>query len=246
MEKARKRSFWNAIQKNPRQVVGALDGEVRRTPRDADAAFLYGVALFRLGDFGPAERWFQAARRLRPTDPTATYYAGLCAERLGRGREAIEAYRQALSLDPTMRVAREKLRSAGIPGPAAAARVSRHPREQPVAGPAPRPPRPAPQASARPKTAFWLPDNAADFREFERLYPQRALIEARAEKAVWWPSLPVWTKLIIIGFCLLLVVAFVPRLVHEAGPDGSSAKYQQGCELVRQQARKQGVELPPC
>ena len=76
----------------PRKAIMLL----RRFPgllgRDPEAAYVLGVAHFRLREYEPAERAFRHAIRLDPTRARAFYYLGLTMERRARETEALNAY----------------------------------------------------------------------------------------------------------------------------------------------------------
>lgn len=75
----------------------------------ADAARTAGIAAFRMKDFETAEGYFVEVTKAEPQDAIATYYRGLCRERLGRPREALKHYRHAQELDPDLEEAAEKV-----------------------------------------------------------------------------------------------------------------------------------------
>jgi tetratricopeptide (TPR) repeat protein len=61
-----------------------------------------GLELLERGDYGAAERAFEAAVRAHPGSAEAHYYLGLAAARGGRPRRAIAAYLEAQAIDPDL------------------------------------------------------------------------------------------------------------------------------------------------
>jgi clan AA aspartic protease (TIGR02281 family) len=64
-----------------------------------------GKAAYARGDFVEAERLFQSAIAAAPREPMPHYHRGVALTQLRRFREAADAYRRALRLDPPADVA---------------------------------------------------------------------------------------------------------------------------------------------
>jgi predicted Zn-dependent protease with MMP-like domain len=83
-----------------REALLHLDEAVARDPRDLDAHYERGVALFELCRFAPARRAFERVLRHSPRDPGSLHHLGLLAERAGDERRAAELLRRASRLAP--------------------------------------------------------------------------------------------------------------------------------------------------
>ena len=77
-----------------------LEKAVALDPRDVDAQYERGVALFELCRFAPARRAFERVLRQSPRDPWALHHLGLLAERAGEERRARELLGRAARLAP--------------------------------------------------------------------------------------------------------------------------------------------------
>ncbi len=83
-----------------RQALLHLDEAVARNPRDVDAQYERGVALFDLCRFASARRAFERVLRQTPRDPWALHHLGLLAERAGDERRARELLGRAARIAP--------------------------------------------------------------------------------------------------------------------------------------------------
>ncbi|MET0647444.1 MAG: tetratricopeptide repeat protein [Pyrinomonadaceae bacterium] len=69
-------------------------------PRNFDAQFTLGRALYGAGDAAGASRAFRAARTLKPGDARAHFFLATTLERAGADAEALDAYRELARLRP--------------------------------------------------------------------------------------------------------------------------------------------------
>jgi predicted Zn-dependent protease with MMP-like domain/Tfp pilus assembly protein PilF len=83
-----------------REALRHLDEAVARNPRDTDAQYERGVALFELCRFAPARRAFERVLRQSPRDPWALHHLGLLAERAGDERRSRDLIDRAARLAP--------------------------------------------------------------------------------------------------------------------------------------------------
>ena len=83
-----------------REALSHLDEAVARDPRDLDAQYERGVALFELCRFASARRAFERVLRQSPRDPWALHHLGLLAERAGDERRARDLLGRASRLAP--------------------------------------------------------------------------------------------------------------------------------------------------
>ncbi len=83
-----------------REALLHLEEAVALAPRDVDALYERGVALFELCRFVPARRAFEKVLRQAPRDPWALHHLGLIAERAGEDRRARELLGRASRLAP--------------------------------------------------------------------------------------------------------------------------------------------------
>ena len=83
-----------------RQALLHLEEAVARNPRDVDAQYERGVALFELCRFASARRAFERVLRQAPRDPWALHHLGLLAERAGDERRARELLGRAARMAP--------------------------------------------------------------------------------------------------------------------------------------------------
>jgi predicted Zn-dependent protease with MMP-like domain len=83
-----------------REALSHLDQAVARDPRDVDAQYERGVALFELCRFASARRAFERVLRQSPRDPWALHHLGLLAERAGDDRRARDLLGRASRLAP--------------------------------------------------------------------------------------------------------------------------------------------------
>src|SRR3954452_18316452 len=84
------------------EVIRAYERDSKLKPMDAQMHFDYGVAFmeFGTGHEGHAIEAFKAAARLRPSWSAAHSQLGLAYASANRREEAVESYKQALSLKP--------------------------------------------------------------------------------------------------------------------------------------------------
>jgi len=83
-----------------REALLHLEEAVARNPRDVDAQYERGVALFELCRFASARRAFERVLRQAPRDPWALHHLGLLAERAGDERRARELLLRAARIAP--------------------------------------------------------------------------------------------------------------------------------------------------
>jgi tetratricopeptide (TPR) repeat protein len=83
-----------------REALDHLDRALARDPRDADALYQRGVALFELCRFASARRAFERVLRHSPRDAWSLHHLGLLAERTGDDRRAGELLSRAARLAP--------------------------------------------------------------------------------------------------------------------------------------------------
>jgi len=83
-----------------REALLHLEEAVARNPRDVDAQYERGVALFELCRFASARRAFERVLRQAPRDPWALHHLGLLAERAGDERRARELLGRAARIAP--------------------------------------------------------------------------------------------------------------------------------------------------
>jgi predicted Zn-dependent protease with MMP-like domain len=96
-----------------RKALLHLEEAVALDPRDVDAQYERGVALFELCRFASARRAFERVLRQSPRDPWALHHLGLLAERAGDERRARELLGRAARMAPRdLRPAVELSRSA--------------------------------------------------------------------------------------------------------------------------------------
>jgi tetratricopeptide (TPR) repeat protein len=81
---------------------------IRLTPEKRSSYLARGLTEFRLADYRAAESDFAAGASLSP-DPNALFWLGRAQEKLGDLAGATDAYRKALSLQPGMPKAKERL-----------------------------------------------------------------------------------------------------------------------------------------
>jgi tetratricopeptide (TPR) repeat protein len=83
-----------------REALEHLDRALAHDPRDTDALYERGVALFELCRFASARRAFERVLRHAPRDPWSLHHLGLLAERSGEDRRARELLSRAARLAP--------------------------------------------------------------------------------------------------------------------------------------------------
>jgi tetratricopeptide (TPR) repeat protein len=100
--------------------LAGLQQIIAERPADAEAHALLGVALGMSGDTAGSVRHLETAIQLAPQQPTHRFNLGQVRERSGNPNGAVEAYRQALQIDPSYQRASEALwRLTGAPSPSA-------------------------------------------------------------------------------------------------------------------------------
>ena len=84
------------------EVIRAYESASQLNPRDVQMHFNYGVAFMELGAGleDNAVEAFKASSRLRPSWSTAHSQLGLAYTSANRREEAVESYKQALTLQP--------------------------------------------------------------------------------------------------------------------------------------------------
>jgi tetratricopeptide (TPR) repeat protein len=82
------------------RALPRLERAVAALPRDADAAYELGVALFELCRFDAAQLAFERALALAPDDPWALHHLGLLAERRGDAQRSRSLLARARRLAP--------------------------------------------------------------------------------------------------------------------------------------------------
>ena len=98
----------NKLDEARRAFTDALQAQ----PQKENSYVARGLAEFRLGDYAAAESDFAAGASLVATDGAAIYWLGRCREARGNISGAIEAYHQALVLQPELQEAKEHLEAA--------------------------------------------------------------------------------------------------------------------------------------
>ncbi len=83
-----------------REALLHLEEAVALDPRDVDAQYERGVALFELCRFASARRAFERVLRQSPRDPWALHHLGLLAERAGDERRARDLFGRAARMAP--------------------------------------------------------------------------------------------------------------------------------------------------
>jgi predicted Zn-dependent protease with MMP-like domain len=83
-----------------RQALVHLDRVLAADPRDTDALYERGVALFELCRFASARRAFEAVLRRAPEDAWSLQHLGLLAERAGDERRASALFGRAARIAP--------------------------------------------------------------------------------------------------------------------------------------------------
>lgn len=86
---------------------------ILKDPQYSDAFFNTGWILMRQDSFEKAARQFDLVTRIDPTNAGAYYNRGVCYEILGRKKEALGDYNQALELDPEYTEARDAVKRIG-------------------------------------------------------------------------------------------------------------------------------------
>ena len=83
-----------------REALDHLDRVLAADPRDPDALYERGVALYELCRFAPARRAFEAVLRRVPDDAWSIHHLGLIAERAGDERRSRDLLSRAARLAP--------------------------------------------------------------------------------------------------------------------------------------------------
>ena len=90
-------------------ALAAFGLALEENPRLTEARVGMGQIYIDKGDYKLAEESLEAATRNDPNSFDAHYYLGLSKQLLGRVKEAIRVYLQALAIDPNYNLAREYL-----------------------------------------------------------------------------------------------------------------------------------------
>ncbi|HEX2239845.1 MAG TPA: tetratricopeptide repeat protein [Actinomycetota bacterium] len=178
------------LSSDPQRAIQLLAGS--NVSSEPEALFIRGVAFFRLGDFSSAESSFRGAIAMDAMRADAFYYLGLTRERRGNNAEALKAYRVAVSLDPSLSKAREKLAQLGAPA------------EPAISTPRPMQRRPL-------ESELTLPDEDTEFEDYERRRRRKAVIDTRAGYHGQFKGMPVLAQAFTVVFfiCLFGFFAFV-------------------------------------
>lgn len=81
----------------------AFERAARKAPESSTYISNRGAARLRLGDTGGALNDFQAALKIEPFDAVAYYNLAVAHDKLGHYDRAIEAYKSAFLLDPSLK-----------------------------------------------------------------------------------------------------------------------------------------------
>jgi tetratricopeptide (TPR) repeat protein len=92
-EKVRQGDFDAAIVK--------LEAIVAKSPKDANALYLLGLAHLKKKEWAAALTPFLQVIELTPGFPAAHYYLGVCYQQQNEPEKALESYRKASELDPS-------------------------------------------------------------------------------------------------------------------------------------------------
>jgi hypothetical protein len=112
---------WAAFQRGDiEEAIRQLSSACAESPFDYDAHLYLGLAYGRARRHADAIAAITAAVHLQPANAQARYNLGVALEQGGYGEQAIEAYRQAATLDPTYTRAVEAVRRLGGIAPAGA------------------------------------------------------------------------------------------------------------------------------
>jgi tetratricopeptide (TPR) repeat protein len=77
-------------------------------PANVDARTRLGNIQLLLGNYAGAERTYHDALTFDPIHVLNYYRRGIALERLGRNKDALQCYKEALSLDPKFKEAAER------------------------------------------------------------------------------------------------------------------------------------------
>ncbi|HEX6731084.1 MAG TPA: tetratricopeptide repeat protein, partial [Pyrinomonadaceae bacterium] len=89
-----------AVRNNDAEALKAAERAVSLAPKNFDAQFVFGRALFGSGDYAGAARTFQLAVALKPGDADAQFFLATALERSGDDASALLAYRQLARESP--------------------------------------------------------------------------------------------------------------------------------------------------
>lgn len=216
---------------DPQAALRVVNEDAARGTDDVDAAYVRSVAYFRLKDFAEAERHARTAVSLDPTRADAFYYLGLSLERQDRAGEALAAYRVVHALDPGHAKARDKLGVAQATG---------------ASTPAP------PLRNDVVRTELTIPTSEPEFAAYEEAIRRKKAIDFRAEYDARLRQFPGGIKaikamMLVISVISLLVVAIFAWVLYGVFATSDVQQQQRDLkQLVCQQAREQGVQLPGC
>lgn len=100
------------------EAIDLLARAVMADDRDAEAKALLGVAYGQKGLYDQARRALQTACELQPLNPHYFFNLGVVEERAGNRPAALDAYRQAIRVQPNHVQTRQRLQSLGPEGQA--------------------------------------------------------------------------------------------------------------------------------
>ena len=89
-----------AVRKNDTEAVNASQEAVHIAPKSFDAQFVYGRALFSVGDYSGAVRAFDQAVKLKPSETDAQFFLATALEKNGDDDAALIAYRKLATQMP--------------------------------------------------------------------------------------------------------------------------------------------------
>jgi tetratricopeptide (TPR) repeat protein len=99
--------FARMAQHQYREAIAAFTQAHSLEPQLANPVFGLGVAHLALGELPDGIRWLEQADGLQPNDPDVTLDLGRAYDQVGRFAEAMERYRQYLSIAPQGRAHEE-------------------------------------------------------------------------------------------------------------------------------------------
>jgi tetratricopeptide (TPR) repeat protein len=82
-------------------AISKLEAILKKTPKDANALFLLGVAHFKKKDWNAAVTPLLQVVELTPNFAAAHYYLGICYQQQKELPKALEYYQKAMDLDPS-------------------------------------------------------------------------------------------------------------------------------------------------
>ena len=97
----------------PLDTRAAYEKLLTFSPRHDGALFNLGFLEFQQGRADVALRYLVTSTEVNPKNPTAHFYAALCAEKLGKRDEAKKHLKAALAINPGYKEALDKLKALG-------------------------------------------------------------------------------------------------------------------------------------